>query len=81
MKLGLEQSDINENQVHLCGTLMGGNSTNGVGMRHSEVIVAIAVNVPARVTSRMCFAVRTLTAKVTLSKIPQAEFVNDKEWI
>jgi len=53
-------------------------------MRHSEVIVAIAVNVPARVTSvssRMCFSLRTLTAKVTLSKIPQAEFVNDKEWI
>ncbi len=49
VKWVIQQYDIDENRVYLCGNSMGGSGTLGIGMRHGDIFAAIKANVPAKV--------------------------------
>lgn len=73
VKWVIQQYEIDENRVYLCGNSMGGSGTLGIGMRHGDVFAAIKANVPARVehvSSRMYFPPLEVPAGITLPDPP-----------
>jgi acetyl esterase/lipase len=73
VKWVMEQYEIDENRVYLCGNSMGGSGTLGIGMRHGDVFAAIKANVPAgveHVSNRMYFSPHTVPPDVKLPDPP-----------